>query len=784
MPQIIVGPGALDKIDGSVKAKVTTFLSKLGKDDTTSGLHVEPMADAADRRARTARVDQGYRAVLYKLQGSGDEASYVFAGVFDHDTAIHIARTKGININPRNGIAELIPIVGNTLADGVGTTAPPSVETPARPARPAPSTDSADSEAAPDASEQASQPAATPPAGTVLSLRQREFVVEDLTDLGIDARFAEGALDITDEDAALEYAAKAPATWQQNALLDIFADGSLSDVRDKYLRGAPEPAGPSEDDKLLAAMRHPAAQMEFAFIENDEELRAAIENPDFAAWRIFLHPEQRAYVTKRYNGAARVSGGAGTGKTVVLIHRARHLQRRNPSARIVLTTYNRTLAENLKDQLLLLDPRVILADTPGDEGIYVGGIDSIAYQVLTGAGSPDGKPALEGSADRPGPVEEVLGPRTAQILTPTDSNGWKNALAAAAVTGEELPEDLRTKSFLEAEYTAVVLPNLVTDERGYLKVRRAGRGVALSRRRRKAVWHVIAAYRAEAAAAGTTDYDEKPAIAARVLANAGPVADHVLVDEAQDLSPARFQLLRALVAPGPDDLFIAEDMHQRIYGQKIVLSHYGINIRGRSRRLTLNYRTTEENLQFALGILAGAEYTDLDDEPESTAEYRSARSGPTPRLCPVESVADQYALVADTVQGWIDGGVEPASIGLLAPTKQACESLTRALGEHEVAVRYIKRDAPANPTTPLVMTMHRAKGMEFTNAILVSTGEKQMPRKYVLRNLPEADREDALQRERSLLYVAATRARDELVVVWAGERSDLMPAEVGVPSQH
>src|SRR5699024_8464378 len=328
--------------------------------------------------------------VLYKLQGSGDQASYVFAGVFDHDTAIHIARTKGININPRNGIAELIPIAGNTIDDGVFAAAPPSPTTSAEastgPTGPAPATDGAGAGPAPGSSESTSQHSASRPAGNVPSLRQRDFVVDQFTGLGIDARFAEGALDITDEDAALEYAELAPATWQQNAFLDLFTGESLSDVRDKYLRGAPAPAGPSEDDKLLAAMLHPAAQMEFAFIENDEELRTAINNPDFAAWRIFLHPEQRAYVTRRYNGAARVTGGAGTGKTVVLVHRARHLQRRNPSARIVLTTFNRTLAENLKDQLLLLDPHVVLAETPGDEGIYVGGIDSLAYRVLTGAG--------------------------------------------------------------------------------------------------------------------------------------------------------------------------------------------------------------------------------------------------------------------------------------------------------------------------------------------------------------------------------------------------------------
>jgi superfamily I DNA/RNA helicase len=149
-------------------------------------------------------------------------------------------------------------------------------------------------------------------------------------------------------------------------------------------------------------------------------------------------------------------------------------------------------------------------------------------------------------------------------------------------------------------------------------VRRAGRGVSLNRSRRNAVWDLIKVYRAAAAAAGTMDFEEKAAVAAQVLRNEAPagLADHVLVDEAQDLSPSRLKLLRALAAPGTNDLFIAEDSHQRIYGQPIVLGRYGINIVGRSRRLTLNYRTTEQNLRYALGILAGA------STPTSTTSRR------------------------------------------------------------------------------------------------------------------------------------------------------------------
>jgi hypothetical protein len=93
--------------------------------------------------------------------------------------------------------------------------------------------------------------------------------------------------------------------------------------------------------------------LDFHFFENNEELRAAIEDDDFGKWRVFLHPEQRDHATKARNGSFRLSGGAGTGKTVVLVHRARHLARRDPSARIILTPYNRTLAGQLVEQLRL-----------------------------------------------------------------------------------------------------------------------------------------------------------------------------------------------------------------------------------------------------------------------------------------------------------------------------------------------------------------------------------------------------------------------------------------------
>jgi superfamily I DNA/RNA helicase len=739
VPQIILGPG-LEKLDGSLQKLTYSFLTKLASDDTALGLHIEPIKNSVDPRARTGRVDISYRAVLFKLQGSQHDASYVFAGTYPHDKAIEIAKKSKIDINPRNGVAELIPV------EDLAPAAAPVVHAAA-----APPPVAADGER---------------------SLRAREYTLDDLANLGFDTAFAGGAMDLVGADAVLEYASSAPATWQGSALVDLYTGDSFTDIKAKYALQEPSSVDSTDDDAVLNAMQHPAARMEFAFIEDNDELRAAIENPDITAWRIFLHPEQRDYTTRDCNGAFRLTGGAGTGKTVVLLHRTRELHRKNPAARIILTTFNRTLAEALSDQLKTLDPSVAIASDLGKPGIYVAGIDAIALRVL--ATSPK---VLSGSDNQPGAVAHVLGPRTAQVLKPSVAQAWG---AAADEHAGELPDVLRSASFLEAEYATVVLPNLVTTRDEYFKVRRPGRGVPLNRTRRQAVWNIIETYRAGAAAEGSTDFDEKAAIAAQVLADrAGErPADHVLVDEAQDLSPCRLQLLRSLVAQGMNDLFLAEDSHQRIYGQRIVLSRYGINIVGRSRRLSLNYRTTQQNLRYALDILSGEHYTDLGDESETATGYRSARRGPKPTVIDAVSLTDQYDKVAEIVQAWIEAGTAPESIGVLVPTRKEAETVPRALGDRDLTVAFVDRDSAGPPKTPVVMTMHRAKGMEFAKVILVGVGDKALPRGYLIDAVPEEDRADVLRRERSLLYVAATRARDELVVVYVGTPSELLPAEL------
>ena len=408
-----------------------------------------------------------------------------------------------------------------------------------------------------------------------------------------------------------------------------------------------------------------------------------------------------------------------------------------------------------------------IASKPGEAGVYVGGIDALAKAVLDGS-RPMSAAAYERVFGRGG---GDIGPKR----TSSDAV-WREV---AKTVDSDLDAKLATPTFLESEYISVVLANRITTLEQYAKIARPGRGVRLSRPQRIAVWNLVDAYRRQSEMDETLSFPEVLALAAEALhvraeAGAGYLADHVLVDEAQDLHATHWALLRALAAEGPNDLFIAEDSHQRIYGSPVVLSRFGIKIVGRSRRLTLNYRTTAQNLHFAVGVLAGAEYTDLEQEAEKTSDYRSARTGPDPELIPCANQTAELETVAAKIKSWTaEGGVTPESIAVLTRSQDERDRFVRGLGERGVLVRAVDKSA-ATPGQPLVMTMHRAKGMEFSRVILSGADDKHVPSSAALRYIPDEERAEALLRERSLLYVASSRARDALVVTWSGQRSELL----------
>ncbi|MHA7142860.1 3'-5' exonuclease [Arthrobacter sp. Sr33] len=738
MPYVSMA-SAKNKVDGSVKKQVLDFLQKLQVDDTVPGLHIEPMAKPRDKRVRTGRINDSWRAVLYKMDVEG-EAHYVYYGTWHHDDAIKVARSTVLKLNLALGAPE--------FEDHGVPDETPAVEP---------------------------QPEPTEGAGTA----EDATAVVPVWDNRLAAAWTADRLvseaGIKEEGAAKALAARTPA--ELNAVIDTLPEAQglvllglangedLDAIRDE-LGLAPVAPDVPEDEHLDRVLRE--SKGGFVFVgDSPDELRDALESMEIDRWRVFLHPEQRKYVQGRWKGSYRLSGGAGTGKTVVLVHRARDLARENPQARILLTTFTRTLATSLEKQMAKLDPDVPQVGLNG-AGVAILGMDQVAWRVIQEATAAEAEAA---AAAVLGPGRNLMSHKVRSVV-----QDFRNA---ADLSDPSLPADLLEPAFLEQEYQSVVLANGVTDGPGYLRASRQGRGTALNRAARKELWKVFAQFRRTYQMTDSVTFPELAAVAAAVLrarAERGePLpCDHILVDEAQDFHAAHWMLLRALAAEGPDDLFVAEDSHQRIYGQKVPLSRFGIQIRGRSRRLRLNYRTTAENLAYAISLLEGAEYTDIENDREATSEYRSVRSGPVPVLVHAEDSQGEVGAAAGHIRRWLDDGVKPEAIAVLVRSDPRLRLATAGLTAAGIGNNSAKAGTTAGRGKVTVMTMHSAKGMEFERVVVMGVGADEMPAKWSFDRLPPVEQEDAKLRERSLLYVAATRARDALVMTSSGGESSYL----------
>ncbi|MGV0396693.1 3'-5' exonuclease, partial [Corynebacterium uberis] len=639
-------------------------------------------------------------------------------------------------------------------------------------------------------------PAPAPaPAAPLLTVTAAQLEAE----LGIHPQESAEVLAVTSE-SELDDALAGTPRWVSEAFLGLVAGMSFADIRAELgidLNAAP--AGSDDDAAIIAGLHTPAARMEFAWIDagDTDELRRVIETGDFATWRTWLHPSQQAIVDRNYTHAGRITGGAGTGKTVVAIHRANRLA---TSGSVLLTTYTRVLAESLRRLITELNPDFPEATHPGAPGLWIDGIDRIISRTLIDAPADLIAHAYHEVLGLTDPLEA---PRALDATT--QQRWWKEAVdMTGGVTGA-----LAAPQFLAEEYEAVILTQGITTLPAYRRAPRPGRGTPLGRAQRASVWNVIQAFERLCQAERRFPFPVLAALAASVLRAQGPLFDHIIIDEAQDFHAGHWLFLAAAAADGPNNIFIAEDSHQRIYGQRLSLREYGIETRGRSTTpLRLNYRTTRENLAYAVSMLGGTDvnWVDLDGEEDTTHGYRSARSGPLPQVHDFDTEADEFAYVVDTVREWWEaaggagagsgGGVDKRTdadgddadggergdgadgagrgdirIGILARTNRTATDLLDRLHEANLPAGTGDQD---NSIT--VLTMHSAKGMEFSNVILVGMSDEHMPLHYITRGLGEHEKNEKLQQERALLYVAASRARDQLVITSSGTRSGLVPA--------
>ena len=774
-------------LDGALMKPTMNFLQKLSADPTNPSLKIKTLTNAVDKRVRTGRINDQFRAVLFEIRDQ-DTHHFVLVDVDSHDEGnlkaerLDPARLR-LDVNPINGITTLIkeePAAGDAAAD-------------------------VDSRAKAEAAAQAAHELAAQQAKAVAKEKGVEAelvekqspapreVLGELTpeklweELGIDPALTEQVLALESEDGLDALLAPRPK-WEHEAVLALVAGYSVEETRESLglRKVSASEAAESEDARLLAGLRQAAAELEFAYVDDveTESLRSVIESGSFEKWRVYIHPEQRRMAENSYKGSARVFGGAGTGKTVVAVHRANNLAMGRVAGagpRVLLTTFTKGLAQGLKSQLNALNPVYPEAGEPGEDGVWVDNIDAVVRKVVS-LGSP------EEVSEATRRVLGVAAPRVRPYTDMAARQVWEGALEA---TDESMPREIANEAFLQAEYETVVLANGITTLAEYLKVARTGRGTPLNRRQRKQVWAVLESLMQTQAIDGQLFWPTMSAVGAEILnvryeRGGGSLFDHVVVDEAQDFNAGHWRFLRACVASGPNDVFIAEDSHQRIYGNPLTLSHFGISTRGRaSRRLTLNYRTTKENLDYALRILVGGdmEFLDGEGDVDSVTGYRSARTGPAPMIVAAKSEDEEFSTAAGMINYWLEeaeraaeeGKRKEVRVGVMCRTRGQLSRVVSGLADHGIDAVQTKNAELASHEQVSVMTMHGAKGMEFTHVILMGVGKEIMPLRFRLKNLSEEDARAALQRERSLLYVAASRARDALVVTTVGERSELLP---------
>lgn len=483
---------------------------------------------------------------------------------------------------------------------------------------------------------------------------------------------------------------------------------------------------------------HPDALRRFRVMSNVEELRRALDFP-WEKWTIFLHPDQRQTVERDYGGPARVSGSAGTGKTIVALHRAVHLARANPDARVVLTTYSDALANALHVRM-----RRLL----GSEPILGERIDVTSLPAL----------GLRLHRAHIGPV----------AIAERDVASGLVISSAVFVREEKLPIP-----FLVSEWEHVVDAWQLATWEAYRDVQRLGRKTRVPEAQRAAAWRVFERTRAQLRERGlVTEAGLFDALSVAIAKTQKVLFDHAVVDEAQDLGVAHVRFFAALAGGRPDALFFAGDLGQRIFRQPFSWKALGVDVRGRSRTLRVNYRTSHQ-IRAQADRLLGPSVSDAD----GNAERRSAVSvfnGPPPEI---ETFAREVEEI-DAVAKWIaERAAEgpPHEIGVFVRSENEIERAQAAIAKAGLAARVLDDRVETASRNVSVGTMHLAKGLEFRAAVVMACDDDVIPSQVRIAAVGDAgDLQEIYDTERQLLYVSCTRARDRLMVTGVEPGSEFL----------
>ncbi len=692
---------AFAAIPKKMQGKVLEFIARFRNNPTSSSINYEKIVEFKDQTLRSVRIDQTYRGIVKKPDTG---KVYILLWVDHHDKAYAWARNKKCTINPESGSLQIYEVdESRTL--------------------------SADKKI-PD-----------------LSMDQKSMF-EDIHDrhlmkIGVPQELIPLVRTIYTEEQLDQVAGQLPVEAHE-ALTGLAAGYSLDELFRELGKSIVEDEKINTED-FDAALENPDTKRRFFVAGDDLELQEILEAP-LEKWRVFLHPSQRKLVESKWKGPVRVLGGAGTGKTVVAIHRAKYLAEKvftDSNDKILFTTFTKNLAADIRENLSKICSDKVM------RRIEVMNLDHWVSTFLRKNGYA---------------FDIDYGDRTRPL--------WEKALN---LVPDELEYD---ELFYREEWEKVVQPQSIASFADYLKAQRVGRGTRLSRQNRKAVWGVFEEYRVLLNENNLREPDDAMRDAIAIIRKKGDILPYkaIIVDEAQDMGVQAFCLIRQMIPGGEreNDLFIVGDAHQRIYRHKFVLSQCGINIRGRGKRLKINYRTTEENRRWAVSLLEGIHFDDLDGGLDDQSGYKSLVHGVRPEIKQATSFQDEMGLILNYLEQIERQGGDLNGTCLVARTHELLRQYENALKANGKQTYFIRRSEPEDRKKIGIRlaTMHRVKGLEFDRMIIAGVNDGIIPLEIGLRNTKDSVTQKELEnQERALLYVAATRAKKEVLVTSFGKPS-------------
>jgi mRNA-degrading endonuclease RelE of RelBE toxin-antitoxin system len=671
---------SLAKLTGQEQKAVKTTAFDLQMNPASPGMKFHKLDKARDPNFWSVRVNRDIRLIVHKT-----DASLLLCYVGHHDDAYHWAERRKLETHPKTGAAQLVEI-RETIRE---ITIPKYVEAEA-PRKP---------------------------------LLFANISEDELLSYGVPAEWLEDVRQ-ADEHSILELADHLPSEAAE-ALLDL-ATGVT-----------PQITAPAPDE---SPFEHPDAKRRFRIMKDIEELERALEFP-WEKWTIFLHPAQRATVEKSYSGPARVSGSAGTGKTIVALHRAVFLARVNPDARSLLTTFSEPLANALRTKLRRLisnEPRIA-------ERLEVHAMNAIGrrlYELNFGC------PQIASSND----VEEIL---------KEEAGGVKDHNFSL--------------HFLITEWEQVVDAWQLQTWDAYRAVIRLGRKTRLPEKQRTVLWSIFENVRAKLKNRGlVTHSDLFSRLASTLEADKRPPFDFIIIDEAQDVSVAQLRFLAALGTGAPDRLFFTGDLGQRIFQQPFSWKALGVDIRGRSRTLRINYRTSHQIRNSADRLLA-LELADVDGNVEDRRGTISVFNGPEPIVKVFDAEDEEIKAVSDWLAERGEEGLLPHEISVFVRSDAQLERAKAAVEDSGCSFKILDENVEATSGHVSVSTMHLAKGLEFRAVAVMACDDEVIPFQERIETVTDDnDLEEVYNTERHLLYVACTRARDHLLVTGTDPASEFL----------